>query len=233
MKFRDHVRQLPSLMPEPLFRRVTGRKRDVLFVWVPKCAGMSLYRVLVKCGCVEDRWLNPTKPFANRGMITFGHVSIPELVDRRVIAPHFLENAFKFAFVRNPFDRLVSLFCYLKKINCEEVPQAMSFDEFCRKVERREHPPVGLYNYKGLNQCNPMIEWLQDRRGRLLVDFVGRHESLHEDFQKICRIVGIDEHLPHENRTEHRHYRTYYTPNTRAIVERVYREDLDRFDYSF
>jgi hypothetical protein len=233
MKLRDHLRQLPNRLPESVFHRITGRKRDVLFVWVPKCAGMSVYRILVKHGCIEDRWLKPTQPFANRGMITFGHVSVPDLVDRGIIKPRYLENAFKFAFVRNPFDRLVSLFFYLKRIKCGEVPDVMSFDDFCRKVERREHPPVGLYNYNGLNQCNPMQDWLLDRNGRLFPDFVGRHETLGEDFQKICRIVGIDEQLTHENRTEHQHYRSYYTAETCAIVERVYREDLDRFGYSF
>ena len=66
-----------------------------------------------------------------------------------------------------------------------------------------------------------------------MVDFVGRHENLAEDFQKVCRIVGIQEELPHENQTEHRQYRHYYTAEARALVERIYREDLDRFGYSF
>ena len=164
---------------------------------------------------------------------TFGHVSITKLVDLKVIKPRYLKNAFKFGFVRNPFDRMVSLFFYLKKEKTVEVPETMCFDEFCRKVDRDERPPVGLYNHSGLSQCNPMVDWLLDRDGRMLVDFVGRHETVAEDFLKICQHIGLQRELPHLNQTEHLSYRNYYTPETRAIIERVYRKNLDKFGYSF
>jgi hypothetical protein len=233
MKLGQTWRQWRLRLPEPLFKLLTGRKRDVLFLWVPKCAGMSIYKTLVKYDCAQDRWLTPMEPFVNRGIVTFGHVDVLQLIEQGVVTRRYFNNAFKFGFVRNPFDRMVSLFFYLKKIKCEEVPDAMTFQEFCRKVERREHPPVGLYNYKGLNQCNPMADWLTDRNGHLIADFVGRHESVEDDFRKVCESIGIDEAIPHENKTDHRPYRDYYDGETRAIVEKLYQRDLDLFGYEF
>jgi hypothetical protein len=206
---------------------------DALFLWVPKCAGMSVYRALVPFGCIEERWDTPLEPFANRGIATFGHVDVLQLIDRGVVTQAYFDRAFKFAFVRNPFDRLVSLYFYLRRIASPDVPASLTFEAFCEKVERREHPPVGLYNYRGLNQCNPMVDWLTDRDGVEIADFVGRHETVVEDFRTICRRIGVDAVLPHENATPHAPYRDYYSPRTRAIVERVYRHDLDRFGYDF
>jgi hypothetical protein len=187
----------------------------------------------VPFGCIEGRWDAPLDPFANRGIATFGHVDVLQLIERGVVTRAYFDRAFKFAFVRNPFDRLVSLFFYLQRIASPEVPPGLTFAAFCEKVARAEHPPVGLYNYRGLNQCNPMVDWLTDRDGRVIADFIGRHETVTEDFLTICQRLGIETALPHENATPHAPYREYYTEATRAIVERVYRSDLDRFGYEF
>ena len=220
-------------MENPALSSGGAGEADALFIWVPKCAGMSIYSLLRKHGCPAERWDNPTMPFANRGVVTFGHVDIPALLDLGVVSRDFFDRAFKFGFVRNPFDRMVSLFVYLKRIRCSEVPDEMDFDGFCRRVADGRHPPVGLYNYQGLNQCNPMADWLTDRSGRLLVDDLGRYETLLEDFSRIAKRLGIPEPLPHENQGERRPYREYFTPATRAIIERVYRRDLELFDYQY
>ena len=220
-------------LPAPVFQAVTARRRDVLFLWVPKCAGMSIYRTLVKYGCDEERWDRPMEPFSNRGIVTFGHVDVMSLLEQGLLSRRFFDRAFKFAFVRNPYDRMVSLFFYLKKVLRPEVPEAMTFPEFCLAVEREAGPQVGLYNYQGLSQCNPMLSWLTDRNGKIIADFIGRHENLEQDFQHVCRQIGIKETIPHENKSEHKPYRHYYTDQTRAIVEKLYRKDLDAFDYSF
>jgi len=109
----------------------------------------------------------------------------------------------------------------------------MSFAEFCEAIGRCDYPPVGLYNYRGLNQCNPIVRWLTDGDGKPIVDFVGRYENLEADFQDVCRRIGIREAIPRKNTTRHEPYREYYNDHTRAIIERVYRDDLERFDYSF
>jgi hypothetical protein len=220
-------------LPETLFQQVTGVKRDALFIWVPKCAGTSIYRTLVKYGCWKRRWRNPTAEFKNRGIVTFGHVDVLALVERGIVTRAFFERALKFAFVRNPFDRFVSLYSYLRTLRCDGIPEEMSFRDFCLRINRGEYAPIGVYNYKALSLCNPMVSWLSDGEGGLVLDFLGRYETLQDDFARLCEHLGIRSEVPHENKREHRPYRTYYDDETRTIVERVYREDLERFDYAF
>src|SRR3712207_8701173 len=71
-----------------------------------------------------------------------------------------------------------------------------------------------------------MIEWrisedkhlqkdfVVDEAGRLIVDFVGRYETIERDFAAVCARLEIECRLPHLNSTPHRHYMTYYTPRT-------------------
>jgi len=69
--------------------------------------------------------------------------------------------------------------------------------------------------------------------GDMLVDFVGRYETLAEDFDAVCDRIGIECALPHINRSRHGDFREYYTPETRALVEEVYKADIELFGYRF
>jgi hypothetical protein len=234
-KKKHRLRRLAQeALPRPAFERLAGHQRDVLFYWVPKAAGTSIYTVLLNYACPRHRWLTPTEPFHNKGFTTFGHVHLPDLVKAGIVSEEYVRGAFKFAFVRNPFDRLVSLFSYLKKLPLDEVPPAMGFEEFCALVTERPIDPVGLYNFKGLSQCNPQVHWLCDESGRLVVDFVGKYETLDQDFAEVCRRIGIPApDMPHENKSQHAPYQDYYNERTRSAVAKFYRRDLETFGYSF
>ncbi len=69
--------------------------------------------------------------------------------------------------------------------------------------------------------------------GRLLVDFVGRYERLHEDFQYVCRTLGVEATLPHVNPSRHGDYRSYYNIRTMNMLKDVAREDIEMFAYEF
>ena len=74
---------------------------------------------------------------------------------------------------------------------------------------------------------------LKDRDGNLLVDFVGRFESLGEDLAYICQRLGITASLPHINRSRHQDYRHYYDDRTANLVASHFREDIQRLGYIF
>ncbi|MEY2545907.1 MAG: hypothetical protein QOG48_1024 [Verrucomicrobiota bacterium] len=221
-------------LPKPVFELFTGHKRDVLFFWIPKTAGTSVYNVMLEYGCPPRRWRKPMRPFRNRGFVTFAHINVVDLVKAGVITRKYFANAFKFAFVRNPFDRLVSLYFHYQRLKWPDVPDDMTFEKFCEAVTQTRIDPVGLYNTKGLNRCNPQVDWLCDRKGRLRVDYVGRFENLEHDFAKVCARIGIRKpEMPHKNKTEHAPYRDYYNAETRQMVGDFYRRDLEMFGYAF
>lgn len=66
------------------------------------------------------------------------------------------------------------------------------------------------------------------------VDFIGRFETFEEDLRTIMTKLGIqDKEIPHRNASQHEHYSKYYTPRTRDIIARKYKQDIEAFGYQF
>ena len=206
---------------------------NILFVWIPKAAGMSIYEVLRVHGCPEMLWDRPSCPFTNKGVATFGHVAIQDLISHGTLDEEYMQKAFKFAFIRNPYDRIVSLFFYLRKIGNRLAVSCENFKAFCLMLSSETVPPIGFYNYFMLSQCNPMSKWLYTKQGEQLVDFIGRFETLASDWRAVCEVTGIKQQLRQHNKTEHKFYRDYYCSDSKHAVARFFAEDFDRFKYSF
>jgi hypothetical protein len=199
--------------------------RECLFIWVPKCAGTSIFSVLEEHGCRKLKFMPKARQFRNEGSVTFGHMGIEPLAELGVVSREYLDRAFKFGFVRNPWSRVVSLWSYLTKAG---IPRKdIGFEEFLEMVAAGV-PPVGPYNRKGLSQTRPVSEWLQEGS----TDFVGRVERP-EDFEVLRDHLGLQKSFPVLNVSSHGEYRRYYTPRTRKIVAELYSEDVRRFRYSF
>ena len=162
--------------------------------------------------------------------------------------PHFMSlaeykqkhdpNCFAFAFVRNPWARAVSSFFYL---------QGGGQNAGDREDSQRYIQPYGR-DFKGfvefelmqrkdvLEQMHfrPQVDWLSDRNGQLVIDFVGQTETLQADLDQLCQLFGFSKHnLSHLNKSQHRDYREYYDDQTRKIVGQIYQQDVRLFGYRF
>ena len=136
---------------------------------------------------------------------------------RRQITGERLKEYFIFTFVRNPWDRFISISCYLG------VPirrLAKKFRELQRDEAIRMHS-VPLYQYA---HCD----------GELFPDFVGRFERLQQDFARIATRLGLPrQRLPHASRTEHAHYSRYYDVELKQRIAEIYADDIRAFEYRF
>ena len=208
--------------------------RDAIFVWVPKTAGSSIYRSLQTIGAqklITDYAIG--RYFLNKGVVTFGHYEINSIVRSGELSDAFLEKAWKFSFVRNPYDRAVSLYEYLRGV--DRIPQSVSFKTFCRILENREYEPIGRYNYLGLSQLNPQSAWLMNGDSKPIVDFIGRYENLASDVGQVEIGIGLDKgflSIGHKNKSKRKgSFREYYTAREIDIVRSVYAEDFAAFNY--
>ncbi|HEY2324863.1 MAG TPA: sulfotransferase family 2 domain-containing protein [Thermoanaerobaculia bacterium] len=148
------------------------------------------------------------------------HVSARDL--RESIPRELFESCFKFAFVRNPWDWQVSLYHYMRELRRHpqhRIVQSLSFDEYI--------------DWRVSSDKHLQREFVADESGKLLVDFVGRFESLDRDAQTVFERIGIRATVPHRNRSFHGGYRTYYSERSKRLVSEHFAEDIEMFGYSF
>ncbi len=226
--------------------------KPILFIWIPKAAGTSVWETLAaNCRSQKVIWDADGKtswklrrkhpPFdPTVEAVTFRHAGIASVVEAGKLTEEEVDRRFKFAFVRNPWDRLVSLYEYLHKLGDgtkvrrrllrSRVKTFPRFIESACDLDSLE--PVGCYNWRGVSQANSQLDWLR-YDGRMLPDFIGKFERLRADWQTACDLMGIRAPLPHSNRTKHRHYGEYYDERLRRLVTRRYAEEIEMFKYCF
>ncbi len=80
----------------------------------------------------------------------------------------------------------------------------------------------------------PQTDWISDARGEVIVDFVGKFESLQDDFNEICKQIGRPRKmLPHVKKSDRGHYRDYYSEESEKVVADWFSRDTELFGYRF
>ncbi|MGK5092454.1 sulfotransferase family 2 domain-containing protein [Deltaproteobacteria bacterium TL4] len=146
--------------------------------------------------------------------------------------PEAIFNQFyKFAFVRNPWDWQVSMYHFIIKetnhINHELVKSMAGFGDYLKWIVSTPKNPYA----KGATPFQK--DMLIDQEGKIIVDFIGRYESLTQDFQKVCQKLQLNSALPFINQSAHRDYKLYYNDETKKMVEEYFKEDIELFGYTF
>ncbi len=74
-----------------------------------------------------------------------------------------------------------------------------------------------------------------DVNGKIAIDKIVRFENVEEEIYSVLRQFDIrNVQLPHANKSENRtHYSHYYDKEAIQIIEDMYWEDIETFDYSF
>lgn len=207
-------RHLERLLKGKAFYQKCFQRHEALFIHVPKSAGRSVVRGLFDVKSVEHapaHWYQQLDP------------------DR-------FDRYFKFTFVRNPWDRAVSAYTYLlqggsaasdeDRLWSAFVKQFESFDEFaCHWLTPENAMRNALFT--------PQVVYLEDIFGELAMDFVGRFETLEDDFRTVANRLGVDGQLPHLNKSRSTPFQAFYTDRSRQRVAEVYAADIAAFDYHF
>lgn len=161
-------------------------------------------------------------PISELARLRHGHISAME------IRPHLSESDwdtyFKFAFVRNPFDRFVSTCFFLNRDNPNFAEGAADFMKRALTVPR----------FRQRVLVRPQYQLLTDARGQIALDKVGRYENLQASYDAICAKIGIPPSpLRKTNESKHNSFVEYYDDDLRAIVADFYKDDLNKFGYDF
>ncbi len=179
-----------------------------VFAHVPKTGGIAMRAALEPFADADADVLRETT-----------HETLPALVARK---PE-LSGYFKFAFVRNPWERLVSFYAYARRYLAGTLPQLQetSFAGMIRLIDS------GAAWLEPLHVLRPQSDYA---RG---ADFIGRFERMGDDFSRICARLGLSAALSRRNASEHGAYATYYNDWSRGFVAARYAEDIHEFGYAF
>ena len=141
---------------------------------------------------------------------------------------------FKFSFVRNPYEREISDWKFLRGKSHKRW-RSKTFLKYLNREGNFERI-LSNSNDKSTrtDHTYPQYDFIYDDNGKCLVDFIGKTENLQEDFNIICDKIGIPrQKLPHEKKGDYKHYTEYYDDETREIVAEKYAKDIEYFGYKF
>lgn len=158
------------------------------------------------------------------------HMTVDRYVSRYDLKT--VNDCYKFTFVRNPWDKLVSWYFYHKSQKIYKPKTVEGFQSWVRNNCPHHWVSIDNTKWKGNNPL-ACSEWLTNSHN-IHMDFIGRMENIDNDFKAICEAAGVvDVKLPHVNKSSHEHYAEYYDDETRQLVAEAYSEDINRFGYTF
>jgi hypothetical protein len=202
-----------------------------LFVHIQKTAGSSIAEALGPY-CSRPPRVGLRK--------ILSHLPVPESPDKvafrkhatarwaRLKLPNGMFDAYcKFTVVRNPFDRAVSFYHYVKQETTHHSHRHVGNATFMDYLKY-------LYGRDGRRDPTQRYR-VTDRNGKLLCNRILKFEHLNSDFAELCRELKLPGSvtLPHTNATARKPWCEYYDdPRTRALLVDTFADDFEMFGYS-
>ena len=218
---------------------IISNNKKFIFVHIYKTGGTSVSSALVKYARFRERiasefylskkivsTINDKLELADQGnkWVNGLHKHAKAIEVRKHLGESKYRLYYKFTFVRNPWDWQVSLYHYIKKDKYHKdnaIANTLSFYDFLKREIENFAP------------CQ--LDFLIDSKGKVIVDKVGKFESLQQDFCGILNHLNLKpiklENLNRSNRSKN--YRKYFTPKTAMLVNDYFKRDIEYFDYSF
>ena len=208
--------------------------RSYIFVHIPKTGGTALALALEARAKSDDIMLGDTpkalkrrrrvRDVTTRGRL-WKHATLTDI--EGLVPDDVLRNLFAFTLVRNPWDRIVSYYHWLRGQSFQhtavDLARTLEFQDFVlhpQILTAFQHSPARSFmqHADGVEQCNRYI----------------RLEHFAQDAEPLFDHLGFSLELPQVNTSERRRdYTSYYTSTTRQAVADSCAEDIARFGYDF
>jgi len=185
-----------------------------LFIHIPKTGGTSYRRSLQSAGIRVYPLIGDTH-----------HGYYKDILKEN---PAFASDDYQpFTIVRNPWDRMVSIYHYYSQNTEELTPTSKEFRDFPLEFLNDKR----RWGWAHITQS----EWMKDVSGKNNV-FVARFENLIHDFKTLVNIIGANKNIelshyrPNKRNID---YKFYYDENAKQIVQDLFQEDINNFGYTY
>ena len=200
-----------------------NKNKKFAFIHIPKTAGSSIHIFFKDYFKIKDR----SDPIPEKH-----HKTIKKIYSEN----EKIKNLFKFAVVRNPYDRFVSAFNdFYQNRNTNrsnhpiKIKDGTTFEDFCFSFVESEWS--GDIHFKAAYEFVTVD-------GEIAVDKIIKFENLVQDFSEVCDILKIDKHLfinqgckHRQTNRKHNSFKEYYNKETKKIIYSFYQKDFELFNY--
>lgn len=234
---------------------ILSHKHKFIFFCNPKTGSTSVEKAL-ELYQEGDEFNRGLRQFKNRELrkVLFANKHLPPAMLKAWVSQDVWNNYYKFVFVRNPWDWFVSEWKYhfrLNKVTTKQIfKQPYAVARHCKnhsKMKALNNKRVFevadidyLFehlkrNFSVFPSANGLFQshYVYDIDGNQIVDRIAKFENIQTDFQEITANLNLNVKIQHLNKTNHSSFQSYFTKESQQRVAELWREDIERFEYTF
>jgi hypothetical protein len=191
-----------------------------LFIWIPRTGGTSVWGAIQRSGKTYSRMNEKRELDPDAEICTLQHSSIQECIKAGVITQDWVSNRYVFTIVRNPWERLLSIYTKFNELGgkYQKALHGMSFEEYITHICTKDIPKLSVKSFDGLNYCNPAAAWINN----ISCVNIFRTEELDICWPTLSERLGIDIPLGHAFASKHGGVHEHYTMDMIELVRNKY-----------
>jgi len=208
---------------------IVSHKHKFVFIHIPKCAGTSIKRSLIPC-LAEDDIVHAHD---------LQHLTAAKIRQKYMHSKKDWRQYFRFAFFRNPWDRLYSHYCYrtaTARMLQGQFDMSQPWQRYLSEYDIHQNFNDFVMRMYRASPSRSLIRRFCFIKGRQSVSFIGQFENIHNDWRRVCFHIGLPEiPLLHKNQKTYGRpdYRTAYSKKLRRLVRKMFSFDVEYFGYTF